>query len=194
MVRVEAFPEMHTPVGWREQVRQLHEQQWPSPPADVTGDNGGSHDPELRPWSMLLIDDDTVLCTLDVLFKEIEHAGYELAAAGLSAVVTHPAHRRKGYGRTLVTRAREALPGLGVDLGLFTCDRELGAFYDQCGWHQLPGTVLVGGTPDEPFPSDQPGFDKITLGAFFTPAAIHARESLIGARIMLYPGAIDKLW
>ncbi len=193
MVRVEAFPETQTPVRWREQIRQIHQTQWPPSEQDRALDLDG-HDPELRPWSMLVIDDDTVVCSLDVLFKEITHAGHELTAAGLSAVVTPPVHRRKGYGRILVTRAREVLPTMGVDLGLFTCDRELGAFYNQCGWQTLSRTILVGGTPDEPFPSDQPGFDKITLGAFFTPAALEARESLIGARIMLYTGGIDKLW
>jgi hypothetical protein len=54
--------------------------------------------------------------------------------------------------------------------------------------------VLVGGTPDAPFPSDQPGFDKVTMGDFFSAAARREHGLFLGARIDLYPGEIDKLW
>ena len=172
----------------------MQEQAWPSTETGSTLDLGPVHDPALRPLSILLIEDDIVLSCLDVLFKHIEHADQDLSVAGLSTVVTPNAYRGNGYGRTLVTTARESMRQSDVDLGLFTCDRELGTFYESCGWQKLVGTVLVGGTPNEPFPSDQPGFDKVTLGAFFTPAAIQARASVLGARIMLHSGVIDKLW
>jgi aminoglycoside 2'-N-acetyltransferase I len=172
----------------------MQEEAWPSADPAEAADLGPVHDPALRPLSMLLLEDDTVLSALDVLFKPIVQGGEELSAAGLSTVVTPRARRGRGYGRTLVTWAREALPALDVDLGLFTCDRSLEDFYRACGWELLPGTVLVGGTPDQPFPSDQPGFDKVTLGAFFTPKAIAARASVIDARVLLYSGLIDRLW
>ena len=86
------------------------------------------------------------------------------------------------------------MPKRGIDLGLFTCDRELAGFYERCGWDVLAGTVLVGGTPDEPFPSDRPGFDKVTLAAFFSPAAQASRAAFEHARVELYPGEIDQLW
>jgi GNAT superfamily N-acetyltransferase len=191
---VETFPEAETPGVLRTQVREMQDQAWPSTEPGSPLDLGPVHDPALRPLSMLLVEEGSVLSALDVLFKQIVHAGQELSAAGLSTVVTPRAHRGRGYGRTLVTWAREALPALDVDLGLFTCDRSLGAFYEECGWEILHGTVLVGGTPDQPFPSDQPGFAKVTLGAFFTPTAIQARESMLDARVMLHCGVIDKLW
>ncbi len=52
--------------------------------------------------------------------------------------------------------------------------------------------MLVGGTPEAPFPSDQ--WDKVTLASFFSPRAKRAAQQFAGARIELYPGAIDKLW
>jgi hypothetical protein len=52
--------------------------------------------------------------------------------------------------------------------------------------------VVVGGTPEDPFPSD--AFDKVTLGGFFTERARARRDAFVGARIELYPGAIDRLW
>jgi aminoglycoside 2'-N-acetyltransferase I len=60
-----------------------------------------------------------------------------------------------------------------LDLGLFTCDRPLQGFYERAGWHLLPGAVLVGGTRRSPFPSDQPGFDKVTMADCFS-AEAHA--------------------
>ena len=80
----------------------------------------------------------------------------------------------------------------GSDLGIFTCDTPLRRFYGSAGWTHLPGTVLIGGTPEEPLPSDR--FDKVTIGSFFSPAAIAAKPSFLNARIELYPGSIDTLW
>lgn len=56
----------------------------------------------------------------------------------------------------------------------------------------LPGTVLIDGTPDAPFPSDQ--FDKLTLADLITDHARDAAASVNNTRIELYPGKIDKLW
>jgi GNAT superfamily N-acetyltransferase len=127
-----------------------------------------------------------------VLTKEFEHAGERWLAGGLSRVVTDRARRRSGHGRTLVAAALAELRASGVDLGLFTCDRPLRAFYESAGWQELPGAVLVGGTPKAPFPSDQ--WDKVTMGAFFTSRARAAAARFTQSRIGLYPGSVDKLW
>ena len=52
--------------------------------------------------------------------------------------------------------------------------------------------MLVGGTPEDPFPSDR--FDKVTMAAFFTPRARRASARFTDTRIELYPGEIDRLW
>jgi hypothetical protein len=143
---------------------------------------------------MLLVDDGIVLAALDILRKEITHAGRSFQAGGLSTVVTRADVRGEGHGGRLVVAALQAMPAMGLDLGLFTCDSDLQNFYERAGWQLLPGAVLVGGTPANPFPSGQPGFAKVTLAAFFTPAALAARASFEHARIELYPGEIDKLW
>ena len=91
-----------------------------------------------------------------------------------------------------MSAAREAIAASGADLGIFTCDRPLGPFYESAGWAVIPGAVLVGGTPEEPFPSDQ--WDKVTLAAFFSAKARRGAASFAGARIGLYAGRIDKLW
>ena len=173
-----------------EQIRALDEQAWPG--FRETTDPAPRHDPELRPVSMALVAAGRVLAALDILSKEIEHAGERYAASGLSTVVTDEAVRGRGHGRRLVSAAREAIEASGADLGIFTCDRPLGPFYESAGWTIVPGAVLVGGTPEAPFPSDQ--WDKVTLAAFFSAKARRGAPSFANSRIGLYPGAIDKLW
>jgi aminoglycoside 2'-N-acetyltransferase I len=191
-MKILSFPEPSTPSQLRQQVVDLQDEAWPP---DITSRaSRGGHDPELSPLSMLLVDADTVLAALDILFKEIEHDGDLYRAAGLSTVVSRTAARRAGHGRRLVQAAHDAMPSMQVDVGVFTCDRPLKGFYEKSGWHELEGTVLIGGTPDNPFPSDQPGFDKVTLGDFFSSPAQNKAPLFHGTRIALYPGQIDKLW
>lgn len=152
------------------------------------------HDPALLPVSMILVDEDVVLAALDILRKPLTHAGTTFEAGGLSTVVTRADLRGRGYGHRLVTAARSAMIDQGLDLGIFTCDRALQPFYEAAGWHHLADTVLIGGTPDDPFPSDQPGFHKVTVAAFFTRRAQESQPAFRHARIALHPGTIDKLW
>ncbi|WP_235469826.1 GNAT family N-acetyltransferase [Streptomyces platensis] len=186
------FPETETPPALRTQVGELRDEAWPPDSASAPGTF--THDPALRPVSMLLVDGATVLAALDILAKEIVHAGQRYRAAGLSTVVTRGTARGKGHGHRLVTAARAAMAAMDLDIGLFTCDRPLQPFYESAGWKWLPGAVLVGGTPRAPFPSDRPGFDKVTMAAFFSPLGREHRASFPHSRIELYPGEIDTLW
>lgn len=193
-----SFPEAETPAELRRQIRQIQDQAWPPGPgqSDSAAGNaaGPVHDPALLPQTMVLVEGGIVVATLDILTKHISHGGHRFRAGGLSTVATRTDRRGHGYGRRLVRHAREAMAQNGHDLGIFTCDRPLLAFYERAGWEHLPGTVLVGGTREDPFPSDQASFDKVAVGAFFSAAARRSRREFAGARIELYPGAIDRLW
>jgi aminoglycoside 2'-N-acetyltransferase I len=186
-------PEAELGPELRAEVFRLQRQAWPRettskfdvPPGPV-------HDPALDPISMLLVVDGRVVAALDILSKQIDHGGESYAARGLSTVVTDEELRGRGYGRVLVTAAREAIEASGADVGIFTCDRELGPFYESAGWQIVPGAVLIGGTPVDPFPSDQ--WDKVTLARFFSDKAKRHAETFERARIGLYPGIIDRLW
>ncbi|MBX6752465.1 MAG: GNAT family N-acetyltransferase [Micromonosporaceae bacterium] len=193
-VRIVSFPEAATPADLRVQVRAIQEEAWPSESVSDAPVDAPTHDPALQPLSMVLVDEGVVLAALDILFKEIVHVGQRFSVGGLSTVVTRKQVRGRGYGRRLVTAAREEMIARGLDLGLFTCDRPLQAFYESAGWRVLPGAVLIGGTPQAPFPSDQPGFDKVTMADFFSAAGRQAQASFHHSRIELYPGQIDKLW
>jgi GNAT superfamily N-acetyltransferase len=138
------------------------------------------------------VDDGRVLAALEILSKQIVHRGERYAASGLSAVATLASGRRRGHGRTLVEAARREIEASGADLGIFTCDRPLQAFYERAGWQVLPGTALVGGTPAAPFPSDR--LDKVTMASFFSERARANAHTFVGVQIELYPGEIDRLW
>lgn len=189
-MRVASYPEGEVPRDLRAQMVALQDQAWPSvKPSDLAP----WHDPSLDPLSLLLVDDaGRVLSALDILSKDITHKGGTFAASGISAMVTDENLRGMGYGRGVAQAAREMMEARGADLGIFTCDSYLMRFYEGAGWKHLPGTVLIGGTPEEPFPSDQ--FDKVTLARFFSAKAKDAEADFVGARIELYPGEIDKLW
>ena len=194
--RILALPEPEVPAQLRIQALDLQEHAWPGDPAHPAGTVDPRHDPALRPLCLLLLSDDgrTVLASLDILSKRLTHAGQEYAASGLSRVVSSPDHRGRGHGRRLVVAARAAVERGGADLGLFTCDTPLRGFYESAGWQHLPGTVLVGGTAEDPFPSDRPGFDKATMAAFLTPRARARAADFRQARIALHPGPVDRLW
>jgi aminoglycoside 2'-N-acetyltransferase I len=188
-LRVLAFPEAAVPPILKAQVAALQEDAWPS---SAVTPPGPIHDAALEPRSMLLVRDGTVLAALDILSKAITHRGRSYLARGLSTVVTAQKHRRRGHGRALVTAAHDAIAVSGADLAIFTCDWPLRGFYESAGWHWLAGTVLLGGTPAKPLPSDVLG--KVAMGDFFPARAKEAAGDFAGARIDLYPGTIDKLW
>ena len=188
-MRVLSFPQHAVPPALHVQVVALRDQAWPrsasEPPID--------HDPALQPVTMLLVDDsEVVLASLAILSKEISHDGQRYAASGLSTVVTDQSQRKRGYGHRLVTAARAQLAASEADLGIFTCDRALAMFYRRAGWRILPGAVLVGGTRENPLPSDR--WDKVVLADLLTDHARDHAASFHHARIELYPGEVDKLW
>lgn len=192
-MKIAHYPESDLPELLRAQALELQQQAWPSAPGEP---RDVRHDPALHPTTLLLLADDgaTVLAALDILSKQLTHQGHGYAVSGLSRVVADRAHSGRGHGRRLVTAARETIALSGADLGLFTCDTPLRGFYESAGWQCLPGTVLLGGTPDQPFPSDRPGFDKVTMAALLSPAARAHAPDFRHARIALYPGSVDRLW
>jgi aminoglycoside 2'-N-acetyltransferase I len=188
-VHIESYPEAEVPIELRVQQVALQDRTWPS---DKPTAPSPWHDPGLRPVSMLCVHDDRVVAALDILSKDITHVGTTYSASGLSAVVTDPAYRGRGYGHRIVQAARDVIAASRADLGIFTCDTPLRTFYERAGWRCLEDTVLVGGTADAPYPSDL--FDKVTMAEFFSEKARANAEAFIGSRIELYPGQIDKLW
>jgi GNAT superfamily N-acetyltransferase len=188
-VQILTFPEAETPPRLWWQALDLAREAWPAF-ADV--DPG--HDPTLFPLLMLVVEDENVLAGLSLLHKEIVHCGQSYMVGGLSTIATRKSAQGRGLGRRIVTAAHQTLAESGLDLSIFSSERALVPFYESAGWHEVPGAVLVGGTPEQPLPTDLPGWDRAVLADFFTDKARSHKESFEHSRIELYPGEIDRLW
>lgn len=170
--------------GLTDQIRALQTKVY-GEPAD--------HDPALSPRTAALVVDGRVVAVLDILTKEIEHAGSTWTVSGVSWVLSDPDARRRGHGARLVSAVHQDLRTRPIDLVVFTCDRELVPFYESAGFEPT-GAVLIGGTPDAPFPSDAFDVEKVTMMSFVSDRALARRSDFHDSRIALHPGSIDRLW
>jgi GNAT superfamily N-acetyltransferase len=167
-------------------LRQTLEALYADWPGAFTGAKAGRtqlNDPALHAMIFSLVVDGQLASHLSVPRKTIVHRGEPYKAYGLSGVLTVPAFRGKGYGEQVVRAATAFMEQDGADIGLFTCDPPLRPFYERCGWTQLEGSALVGGTRAKPFPSDTLG--KNTFGRFFSARAQTRRNDFMGAAIWL---------
>ena len=189
VTRVLSFPQHAVPPALQVQVVALQDQAWPREPGEPSTD----HDPALQPVTMLLVDD----------------RGSRAGLAGHPVQGDHPRRPALRRQRAQRRRHRAVAPqtwlwppsghrGPGTDRRQRSGPGHLqlrpgpGLFYRRAGWRILPGTVLIGGTPENPFPSDR--FDKVVLAGLFTDHAREHAASFDQARIELYPGEIDRLW
>ena len=173
------------------QTLEAQRAEWPAAFTGAKAERTQLNDPALHAMIFSLLVDGQLASHLSVPRKTIAHRGESYKAYGLSAVLTVPAFHRKGYGERTVRAATAFMEEDGADVGLFTCDPPLRAFYERCGWTVLEGASLVGGTRAKPFPSDTLG--KITFGRFFSARAQVHEQDFVGAAIWLELGEGD-LW
>lgn len=91
------------------QRRRLVQQAWPD-------SSHTDHDLAMNPMSLLLVEEDLVLATLDILAKQLVHRGHTYRVSGLSSVVTDARSRHRGYGRALAKSARLSMQNQRRDL------------------------------------------------------------------------------
>jgi GNAT superfamily N-acetyltransferase len=178
-----ACPEDDLPGDLLRQTLEALHAEWPGAFSGAKADRTELNDPALHAMIFSLLVDGQLASHLSVPRKTIEHRGEPYKAYGLSGVLTVQAFRGKGYGEQTVRAATAFMEEDGADIGLFTCDPPLGPFYERCGWTQLEGASLVGGTRAKPFPSDTLG--KITFGRLFSSRAQARRNDFVGAAIWL---------
>jgi aminoglycoside 2'-N-acetyltransferase I len=141
------------------------------------------HNPNQHPRYVMLIDGDDVLSYLVIPSTVIHLGDCEYRAAGLSAVITDPRQRGRGYGQQLVTAARDMIASSDADIGVFTCDPPLVDFYVRCGWTLMECTSVFGGTRARPFAADALG--KRTLMEFCSARAKQHRQGFEDAALYL---------
>jgi GNAT superfamily N-acetyltransferase len=183
VIEIIICPEVELPDDLLRQTLVALRSEWPGAFTRAKAGRTQLNDPALHAMIFSLVVDSQLASHLSVPRKSIEHRGESYMAHGLSGVLTVPAFRGKGYGERVVRAAATFMEQDGADVGLFTCDPPLRRFYERCGWTQLEGASLVGGTRAKPFPSDRLG--KITFGRFFSARAQARRNDFMGAAIWL---------
>lgn len=190
-LRIEAYPQDEVPPLLQVQAEALLNRIW-QPPEGLS--SWAPHDPSADPVSLFLLEESLVVASLEVLALPLSFDGTTFLACGLSRVRVLPERRGEGLGLLIVRAAYDVIEESGADLAIFTCDTPLTGFYEQAGFAVLEGTVLEGGSPGHPYPSDQDGFDKAVVAAFLTDHGRAHRDAFRHARVPLHPGEIDLLW
>lgn len=151
----------------RKQILQLENSVWGT--GDPKLDNCFPTQPDTYVTSLLLMEEEQVLCHIVIRRQQLFHKDCRYLVYGLSEVVTHPGFRGQGLGTTLIRKASLFIEKQGADLSIFTCKPSLVPFYSQGGWAAVPGACLVGGTKEQPFRSDRLGLK--TMIQFYSPHA-----------------------
>jgi GNAT superfamily N-acetyltransferase len=183
VIEIIACPEEELSDDLLRQTLEALRGEWPGAFSGAKADRTELNDPALHAMIFSLVVDGQLASHLSVPRKTIVQRGEPYKAYGLSGVLTVPAVRGKGYGEQTVRAATAFIEQDGADVGLFTCDPSLRPFYERCGWIQLEGASLVGGTRAKPFPSDTLG--KLTFARLFSARAQARRNDFMDAVIRL---------
>jgi GNAT superfamily N-acetyltransferase len=190
MIQLFQYPQGNCPKDISTQIVELLRAEWPNT-FKQAGPDWPTESAELKPTSIVLVDNGVVISHAAVLRKTINHCAENYLAFGLGSVVTRQSLRRRGFGRRIVEHATHYMKQEDADLGVFTCDSHLAAFYVFGGWEVTLSSPLVGGTIEEPLPSERVG--KLTIIQLFSEKAKKLREKILSRPITIELGK-GKLW
>jgi GNAT superfamily N-acetyltransferase len=142
------------------------------------------HDPALDAISYLLRVGDQIVSYAAIVQKSIVHAGESYRIAGLSCVATDLAYQSQGLGTHVVAAATQAIVASDADIGIFTCDWELTAFYERAGnWQVMHNVTLVASHDSQALTSSS--LKKAVLMRLLSPKAQAAQILLTNGTISL---------
>jgi GNAT superfamily N-acetyltransferase len=177
------YPQNLLPSYLKEAALDILEREWPSALSREERLRKPLHDPNRDPLILVLVERDVVLGYLAVPSTRIHLAGATYKASGLSSVLINADYRGRGYGRRLVTAARDLIADSAADIGVFTCDPPLVPFYVGCGWTLMEHASVIGGTREKPFPAAS--LNKRTIMGFFSVKARAHRPAFEDAALHL---------
>ncbi len=102
-------------------------------------------DDATHPISFALVDHHTLISHALVSWRFLTQAGQPYKAYGLSAVLTYPEFRGRGYGHHVVEAASRYILTSDADVALLRCKPELYRFYQASGW--IYGVTSTAGRP-----------------------------------------------
>ncbi len=185
MVELMTFPGEVLPADLKRQVLTCQRVQWPSGFVGQDRERDWIIRPHHHPTHFLLVKDGVLMSHVGVVWKVLQHEGETYTTYGLSGVLTVPAFRRQGHGRTLVDAATEHIRRSEADIGLFMCPPNRRAFYAASGWIPMDQTTLLGGPRSAPYPSGE-----LTMMDFFSEKGKRGRSAFEGQCIYFD----DDLW
>lgn len=122
---------------------------------------------------IVLAKDRSLISYAEVLSKQIELNGISYRCAGLSAMMTFPFFRRRGFGGQVVEAAIAVMRDeVDADVALLWTDPENEAFYARYGWQGLPDMTTLIGDRDQPEIYDE----ELPMMLFFTEKAKQNRS------------------
>lgn len=125
--------------------------------------------------SFVLMEAGMAVCHVGIREAVLSHRGEEYLAYGLSEVVTHPDHQKRGLATRTIKHAAQFIRAQQPDISIFTCARDKTGFYARGGWEAVPGACFVGGTREKPFRSDS--LHLVTMMMFLSPKSkLHRKE------------------
>lgn len=181
------YPQEKCGAGIAKAILALEDTAWPQGPEEQSFPSA----PNTYVTSFILMEKGRAICHVGIRKSALHHRGEAYLAYGLSEVVTHPAYQAKGLATKTVQRAAEFLAAQGADLSIFTCAKENVGLYARCGWEQMPGACLVGGTKSKPFRSDS--LNLATMMRLLSSKAKRHRADFEQGDIVLELGE-NQLW
>lgn len=100
--------------------------------------------------SFALVEGDALYSHASVAFRTVECNGEIYASGGLSAVLTYPWFRGRGYGRQVVAAANAEIDASAMDVAILWTDEPKIPFYTHLGWEHMPAANTVKGDRAQP--------------------------------------------
>src|SRR5258708_15155964 len=93
---------------------------------------------------LVLVEDGLLHSYAAVVRFQLQHAGQQYSAYGLTSVFSYPTSREKGYGQQVVHAATNFIRRSGVDIGFLLTRPALEQFYAKRGWEAIMSAPLIG--------------------------------------------------
>ena len=179
-------------VSCRRQIDALQDRAYGSCLDESDADDPDLHDPALRARSFMAFVDDRLVSYAGVVTTAVQVNDSEYTASGLSCVGTDPDVARHGFASQVIAAATQYIELSGVDLGVFTCSRELVPLYTQAGhWEATPTATVMGSRQSGALTSTS--LSVIVMMRLFSPRAV-ANAAQIRAGTIDLSLPIGQFW
>ncbi len=105
---------------------------------------------DLAPVYFVVAEEHALFSHAAVVTRSVECNGQTYSCGGLSAVLTYPAFRKRGYATQVVQAASDHLGSASFDMALLWTSPDKELFYSRFGWEHRPAMRTFVGSPASP--------------------------------------------